>query len=139
MTYDFAAAFTVYAGTVAAMPNSTVCCPKTYNPGKVLVQTISVTQKTVSWIEPSGVTIPWQGMNMAPSKSFSDAGAISPAELQEFEAAASRPLKERFKYAFIRTYKPVLDDASYRSFESMADYRSWCEKNLPDWLGYGRI
>ena len=55
-----------------------------------------------------------------------------------FEAAARRPLPLRFKYAFIKTYKPVMDDAPYRSFETMADYRAWCEANLPDWLGYGR-
>ena len=42
----------------------------------------------------------------------------------EFEAASKRPLAERFKYAFIKTYKPVLDDAPYRSFESMAEYVS---------------
>ncbi len=42
------------------------------------------------------------------------------------------------RYAFIRTYKPVLDDARYRSFETTADYRAWCEANLPAWLGYGR-
>jgi hypothetical protein len=59
--------------------------------------------------------------------------------LAEFEAAARRPLRERFKYAFIKTYKPVLDDADYRSFDSMAEYRRWCEENLPEWLGYGRV
>ena len=59
--------------------------------------------------------------------------------LEEFEAAALRPLERRMKYAFIRTYKPVLDDASYRSFETMEEYRRWCEENLPDWLGYGRV
>lgn len=59
--------------------------------------------------------------------------------LEEFEAAAARTLETRMKYAFIRTYKPVLDDASYRSFETMADYRRWCEDNLPSWLGYGRV
>ena len=42
------------------------------------------------------------------------------------------------RYAFISTYKPVLDDASYRAFESMAAYRAWCETHLPGWLGYGR-
>ncbi|HEX8465559.1 MAG TPA: hypothetical protein VF627_13155 [Abditibacterium sp.] len=57
---------------------------------------------------------------------------------KEFEAAAKRPLKQRFKYAFIKTYKPVLDDAPYRSFETMQDYRDWCEANLPEWLGYSR-
>ena len=58
--------------------------------------------------------------------------------LAKFEVAARRPLKQRFKYAFIKTYKPVLDDAKYRSFETMEDYRQWCEENLPEWLGYSR-
>jgi hypothetical protein len=58
--------------------------------------------------------------------------------LAEFEAAAQRPLELRLKYAFIRTYKPVMDDAPYRVFDSMEQYRQWCETNLPSWLGYGR-
>ena len=58
--------------------------------------------------------------------------------LAEFEAAARRSLAMRFRYSFIKTYKPVMDDAAYRSFESMAEYRKWCEENLPNWLGYGR-
>jgi hypothetical protein len=57
---------------------------------------------------------------------------------QEFAAAARRPLRTRFRYAFIHTYKPVLDDARYRSFDSMKAYREWCERELPSWLGYGR-
>jgi hypothetical protein len=64
---------------------------------------------------------------------------ISSEWLAEFEAAARRPLATRFRYAFIKTYKPVLDDAPYRSFDTTADYRRWCEENLPDWLGYGRV
>jgi len=59
--------------------------------------------------------------------------------LEEFEAAARRPLETRFRYSFIHTYKPVLDDATYRSFDSMEEYRRWCENNLPSWLGYGRV
>ncbi len=59
--------------------------------------------------------------------------------LEEFEAARRRSLKTRLRYAFVRTYKPVLDDASYRSFGTMEEYRRWCEENLPDWLGYGRV
>jgi hypothetical protein len=59
--------------------------------------------------------------------------------LSEFEAAARRPLAQRFRYAFVRTYKPVLDDARYRSFESLEEYRRWCEENLPAWLGYARV
>jgi hypothetical protein len=68
------------------------------------------------------------------------ADASIPREwLEEFEAAARRPLSVRLRYAFIRTYKPVLDDAPYRAFDTMADYRRWCEEHLPEWLGYGRL
>jgi hypothetical protein len=58
---------------------------------------------------------------------------------EEFDAAARRPLEQRMKYAFIKTYKPVLDDAPYRTFATMEEYRQWCEDNLPDWLGYRRV
>jgi hypothetical protein len=57
----------------------------------------------------------------------------------EFAAAARRPLRQRMRYAFIHTYKPVMDDARFRAFDTMEEYRQWCEKNLPDWLGYGRV
>jgi len=65
--------------------------------------------------------------------------AIPPEWLAEFEAAARRSLETRFRYAFIRTHKPVMDDAPFRAFDTTADYRRWCEENLPDWLGYGRV
>lgn len=62
-----------------------------------------------------------------------------PAEWEaEFEAAARRPLPLRLRYAFVHTYKPVLDDVAYRSFDTMAEYRKWCETSLPSWLGYGQ-
>jgi hypothetical protein len=68
---------------------------------------------------------------------------VEPQTLQqwqeEFEAAAHRPLEQRMRYAFIHTYKPVLDDLPFRAFNTMKEYRQWCEKNLPDWLGYGRV
>ena len=59
--------------------------------------------------------------------------------LLEFEAAARRPLSVRIRYAFIKTYRPVLDDEPFRAFDTMEDYRRWCEAELPDWLGYGRF
>ena len=65
--------------------------------------------------------------------------AIPADVLAEFEAAARRPLPQRWRYAFIKTHKPVLDDARFRSFESMEEYRRWCERNLPRWLGYHRV
>ncbi len=64
---------------------------------------------------------------------------IPPDWEAEFEAAAQRSLEMRMRYAFIKTYKPVLDDAPFRAFDTMADYRKWCEDNLPSWLGYGRV
>jgi len=65
--------------------------------------------------------------------------AIPSDWLAEFEAASRRPLETRFRYAFIHTYKPVMDDEPFRAFDSTAEYRAWCERNLPDWLGYGRV
>lgn len=70
---------------------------------------------------------------------MSDRPDIDPDWLAEFEAAAGRAPATRWRYAFIRTYKPVLDDAGYRSFDTMEDYRRWCEDRLPAWLGYGRV
>jgi hypothetical protein len=49
-----------------------------------------------------------------------------------------RPSEQRIKYGFYRTYKPVLDDAPWRAFDSMAEYRAWCEANLPEYRGYKR-
>ena len=60
-------------------------------------------------------------------------------DIDDFEAAARRPLEQHIRNSFIHTYKPVMDDTAYRSFESMEEYRRWCEENVPDWLGYGRI
>jgi len=57
--------------------------------------------------------------------------------IRDFEAAARRPLELRMRYAFIKTYRPVLDDAPYRAFNRMDDYRRFCA-TLPRWLGYGR-
>ncbi len=58
---------------------------------------------------------------------------------RDFEAASRRTLEQRMKYAFIKTYKPVLDDARFRAFDTMEEYRQWCEQNLPRRLGYHRV
>ena len=68
-----------------------------------------------------------------------DGASIDPVLSAEFEAARKRPLPVRWRYSFIKTCKPVLDDAKYRSFDTMEAYRNWCEANLPEWLGYGRV
>jgi hypothetical protein len=51
-----------------------------------------------------------------------------------------RPLKERLRavWPVKRKRIPVLDDATYRSFETMEEYRTWCQQNLPEYLGYAR-
>lgn len=61
---------------------------------------------------------------------------MDPEWVRDFEAALRRPLKERFDYAFIRTPQPVMDDAPWRSFSTMEEYREWCRRELPSWLGY---
>src|SRR5207237_10874106 len=94
-------------------------------------------QHTKQWAAPLELPVIIQGMTVV-AKSVST-NAIPPDWLEEFEAAARRPLEQRMRYAFIKTYKPVLDDAPYRSFDTMEQYRQWCEQNLPDWLGYGRV
>ena len=63
---------------------------------------------------------------------------IDPADLVQFEIAARRTLRRHIDLSFIRTHRPVLDEGPSRSFDTMAEYREWCERELPDWLGYGR-
>ena len=78
-------------------------------------------------------------MSDAPSRAPASEAGVPPEWLADFEAAARRPLAQRLRYAFIRTYKPVLDDEPFRAFDSTAAYREWCERTLPSWLGYGRV
>lgn len=56
----------------------------------------------------------------------------------EFKMALKRSVLERVNRGFIKTYKPVIDDAPYRIFSKIRDYKNWCEKYLPNWLGYGK-
>lgn len=55
-----------------------------------------------------------------------------------FDAAWERGLEQRIDYSFIKTYRPVIDDVAFRSWATTADYRRWCEENVPAWLGFGR-
>jgi hypothetical protein len=48
----------------------------------------------------------------------------------------ARPLAQRIKYGFCKMHKPVLDDAEWRAFDTMAEYRAWCIANLPAYLGF---
>jgi hypothetical protein len=40
------------------------------------------------------------------------------------------------KYGFCYVYRPVLDDAGVRVFDTMKEYREWCAENLPAYLGF---
>jgi hypothetical protein len=46
-----------------------------------------------------------------------------------------RPMSARLKYGFV-----VARDRERvnRVFDTMSDYRAWCESNLPSYLGYER-
>jgi hypothetical protein len=50
-----------------------------------------------------------------------------------------RDVMTRIKYGFCHVHKPVLDDASVRAFATLEEYRDWCERNLPAYLGYRRM
>jgi hypothetical protein len=56
---------------------------------------------------------------------------------QQCERNLRRSVEDRMRYGFCYVYKPVLDDAPWRSFDSTAAYRKWCRENLPEYLGYG--
>ena len=74
-----------------------------------------------------------------PDRGSANVSGVPTEWIEEFEAAASRSLQTRFRYAFIHTYKPVMDDAPFCAFDTAADYRRWCQQHLPDWLGYGPV
>ncbi len=42
-----------------------------------------------------------------------------PSDGEDFEAAAMRTIEQHIRNSFVHTYKPVLDDAEYRSFDRM--------------------
>jgi hypothetical protein len=56
---------------------------------------------------------------------------------EQCKRSLHRTVEERMRYGFNYVYKPVLDDAKWRSFDSMEEYRRWCAENLPSYLGYG--
>ena len=58
---------------------------------------------------------------------------------EQCERSLQRSIEDRMRYGFNYVYKPVLDDAEWRSFDSMEEYRRWCRENLPEYLGYGEL
>lgn len=45
---------------------------------------------------------------------------------------------KRIKYGFRPANRPVLDEMPSRAFATMAEYREWCERELPGHLGLTR-
>jgi len=49
-----------------------------------------------------------------------------------------RSVADRIKYGFSRRIKPSPGEMGWRAFKTMAEYRAWCEANMPDYLGFKR-
>ena len=47
-----------------------------------------------------------------------------------------RTTENHIKYGFAKTYRPVLDEAPFRVFDTMQEYREWCDSHLPLYLGF---
>ncbi|MCC7518026.1 MAG: hypothetical protein IT578_02450 [Verrucomicrobiae bacterium] len=62
-----------------------------------------------------------------------------PDDMEAWREQCRRQMKRdtlsRMKYGWFYAYKPILDDAPYRIFNSTAEYRAWCNENLPAYLG----
>jgi hypothetical protein len=69
-----------------------------------------------------------------PSKTTEDRGWIEFRD--QCRRQMQRPIEQRIKYGFCRMYKPVLDDAPWRAFDTTKEYRAWCAAHLPDYLGF---
>ena len=58
------------------------------------------------------------------------------AWLEQCRRQLERDVVTRIKYGFCHVHKPVLDDVGMRAFATMGEYRHWCAKALPHYLGY---
>jgi hypothetical protein len=57
----------------------------------------------------------------------------------DFEDGLMRSVQERIELGFIFMKLPIIDEAPYRVFDKIEEYRKWADKNLPNWLGYNLI
>jgi hypothetical protein len=67
-------------------------------------------------------------------------GRLGEREQRKLDAvdALGRSVEKRIKLGFIPMKLPVIDDKNYRVFDTIKEYRTWANKNLPKWLGYSR-
>lgn len=71
-------------------------------------------------------------------KELNRVGDFPSSELEmflNFESCLRRSVQERIRNGFIPAHRPVIDEKS-RVFAGNMEYRRWCEKNLPKWLGF---
>ena len=67
---------------------------------------------------------------------------VRASESDEFrrqcERQLARPLSERIRFGFFRNPNPVRDSNGNRWFDSMSEYRRFCEERYPAYFGYAR-
>lgn len=90
----------------------------------------------------NGGHIAASGETVSASNSHVPAASAEDDGWQEFRDQCRRQMRrsldQRIRYGFCRMYKPILDDAPWRAFDTIAEYRAWCEANLPPYLGFKR-
>ena len=64
------------------------------------------------------------------------------ADLDDFRQQCirqlARPVAARIRFGFFRNANPVRDWNRNLAFDSMSDYRAFCESNYPAYFGYAR-
>jgi len=56
--------------------------------------------------------------------------------LIDIQDGLARSIDEKIEFGLIPLKLPVIDDANYRIFSTMEEYRKWSETTLPLYLGY---
>jgi hypothetical protein len=56
----------------------------------------------------------------------------------DYEDGLSRTVHERISLGLLPLNLPVVNQAAYRIFETLEDYRLWSDTNMPAYLGYYR-
>jgi len=59
-------------------------------------------------------------------------------QMLDFRDGISRTVAERVRLGLVLMKLPVFDDAPYRIFSTMEEYRLWAECHLPPYLGFTR-
>jgi hypothetical protein len=64
------------------------------------------------------------------------------SDLEDFrrqcERWLARPVSERIRFGFFRHPNPVRDSGRNFAFDTMLEYRRFCEERYPGYFGYSR-